>query len=155
MIPQRILVATDGSPAAKAAESLAADIAGLMSASRPVEVVVVTAVHDAGNLSPETPGFIPKSAEFSEATVISQQGADHVREMLAQVPSGSQVRVEAKVLEAMTPGGAIIAEAHAAGTCSLIIMGNRGHGGLAEALLGSVSQDVVHRAHCPVMIARA
>jgi nucleotide-binding universal stress UspA family protein len=155
MIPQRIVVATDGSAAARAAESLAADMAGLMSSTRPVEVVVVTAVHDPGHLASGASGVIPQSAEVGDAIAVSNRGADHVRELLAGVPSGQEVKVEAKVLEALTPGGAIIAEAHAAGTCSLIVLGNRGHGGLAEAVLGSVSQDVVHRAHCPVMIARA
>jgi nucleotide-binding universal stress UspA family protein len=58
-------------------------------------------------------------------------------------------------IQSMTPGGGIIAEAHVTGTCSTIILGNRGHGGLTEVLLGSGSQHVVHEAHCSVMIARA
>ena len=36
----------------------------------------------------------------------------------------------------------------------LIAIGNRGHGGITEALLGSVSQHVVHHARCPVVIVR-
>jgi nucleotide-binding universal stress UspA family protein len=34
------------------------------------------------------------------------------------------------------------------------VVGNRGHGGLAEALLGSVGQYCVRHAPCPVVIMR-
>jgi nucleotide-binding universal stress UspA family protein len=36
----------------------------------------------------------------------------------------------------------------------LLVVGCRGHGGLAEALLGSVGQFCVHHAPCPVVIMR-
>jgi len=36
----------------------------------------------------------------------------------------------------------------------LLIVGSRGHGGLASALLGSVSAELVDRAPCPVLVAR-
>ena len=37
---------------------------------------------------------------------------------------------------------------------SLLVVGFRGHSGLTEALLGSVSQHVAHHAPCPVVIIR-
>ena len=37
---------------------------------------------------------------------------------------------------------------------SLLVLGHRGHGGFAEALLGSVSQHCIHHAHCPVLVVR-
>ena len=36
----------------------------------------------------------------------------------------------------------------------LLVVGSRGHGGLAEAMLGSVGQHCVHHAACPVVIIR-
>jgi nucleotide-binding universal stress UspA family protein len=36
----------------------------------------------------------------------------------------------------------------------LIVMGNRGLGGVRRALMGSVSESVVRHAHCPVLIVR-
>jgi nucleotide-binding universal stress UspA family protein len=153
MIPRRIVVATDGSPAARQAEVFGADQAALMAQSGPVEVVVLTATHDVGHLS-ELGGTIPPSREAHDAEQFSEAGRQHIVGLLEGRDPGANIRVQAKVVPALTLSGAVIAEAHATGTCSLIVLGNRGHGGVSEALLGSVSLDVVHRAHCPVVIVR-
>lgn len=42
----------------------------------------------------------------------------------------------------------------AAKGADLLVVGSRGHGGFAEALLGSVGQHCVHHAECPVVVIR-
>src|SRR5258708_1573748 len=42
----------------------------------------------------------------------------------------------------------------AADEADLLVVGSRGHGGFAGALLGSVSQHCIHHAPCPVVIIR-
>jgi nucleotide-binding universal stress UspA family protein len=37
---------------------------------------------------------------------------------------------------------------------ALVIVGSRGHGALVGSLLGSVGQQLLHHADCPVMIVR-
>ena len=43
----------------------------------------------------------------------------------------------------------------AAESADLLVVGSRGRGGFASALLGSVSQDCAHHATCPLVIIRA
>jgi nucleotide-binding universal stress UspA family protein len=42
----------------------------------------------------------------------------------------------------------------AAAGADLLVVGSRGHGAFADALLGSVGQHCVHHAPCPVLIMR-
>src|SRR3712207_3390498 len=48
----------------------------------------------------------------------------------------------------------IVAQAEELGA-GLIVMGSRGFGAIRRALTGSVSESVVHHAHCPVMVVRS
>jgi nucleotide-binding universal stress UspA family protein len=63
---------------------------------------------------------------------------------------GSDVVVRPRGTEG-NPAQALI---EAATGASLLVVGSRGHGGFTEALLGSVSQHLVHHAPCPVVIIR-
>jgi nucleotide-binding universal stress UspA family protein len=59
------------------------------------------------------------------------------------------------------PVRARVAQGHAAHVlldasagADLLVVGSRGHGGFADALLGSVSQHCVQHASCPVVVVR-
>lgn len=55
------------------------------------------------------------------------------------------------VLVEGSPAGELLREARDA---DLLVLGSRGRGGFATLLLGSTSHQVVHHAHCPVVILR-
>ncbi len=66
-----------------------------------------------------------------------------------QLPAAPRVRIEGgrKAEHAIVQ---VAKEEHA----MLVVVGCRGRGGLARAILGSTSDYVVHHAHCPVIVAR-
>jgi nucleotide-binding universal stress UspA family protein len=61
------------------------------------------------------------------------------------------IEIERRVVE----GGAAEVLVEAAAEGDLLVVGSRGHGGFAGLLLGSVSQQCAHHAHCPVVIVQA
>ena|SRR5438067_301236 len=61
------------------------------------------------------------------------------------------VEIERRVVEGGAPEVLVAAAAEA----DLLVVGSRGHGGFAGLLLGSVSQQCAHHAHCPVVIVHA
>jgi nucleotide-binding universal stress UspA family protein len=71
-----------------------------------------------------------------------------VRETL---PSPGDVKIEQRVVEG-TAGAVLVDESRNA---DLLVVGSRGHGGFAQLLLGSVSQQCAHHAACPVVIIRS
>lgn len=58
------------------------------------------------------------------------------------------VEIERRVVQ----GPAAEVLVNAVTPADLLVVGSRGHGGFAELLLGSVSQQCVHHASCPVVV---
>jgi nucleotide-binding universal stress UspA family protein len=60
----------------------------------------------------------------------------------------------ARIRTRVAHGQAARALLDAAEGAALLVLGSRGHGGFAGALLGSVGQHCIQHAHCPVVVIR-
>jgi nucleotide-binding universal stress UspA family protein len=141
---RRVVVGVDGSPASKVALAWAVRQAEETHAS--VEAVIAWHYPVTVAGAPFAPiGPLEGGSGYgdSAAKVLS----DAVRETVDQ---HGPVTVTSTVRE----GNAARVLLDASEGADLLVVGNRGHGGFAEALLGSVSEACVHHARCPVVIVR-
>jgi nucleotide-binding universal stress UspA family protein len=72
------------------------------------------------------------------------------RSLAGAIADHPDVEVETRLMSGQ-PARALLSAAESA---DLVVVGSRGRGGFAGLLLGSVSQGVLHHAHCPVAIIR-
>lgn len=137
-----IVVGVDGSDGGAAALQFAADEAALR--RTPLRVVsaweIPTAVYTAGTAPPVDPATL--DAFRLRAEQLAEEAAATVKKR--------QPSVEVETLSgAGQPADVLLAEGAGA---ELIVVGRRGLGGFKSLLLGSVSQQVVHHASCPVVV---
>jgi nucleotide-binding universal stress UspA family protein len=99
--------------------------------------------------APGIEGSIPiLGAELGEHRSAAEAALDAtIREA---IPDPGDVRIERRVLEGAA-ASVLVEESRAA---DLLVVGSRGHGGFAQLLLGSVSQQCAQHAECPVVIVR-
>jgi nucleotide-binding universal stress UspA family protein len=71
------------------------------------------------------------------------------------LPTDPGVRVGHEVIVANRPDASHILGILERLGCDLIVMGTHGHSWLRHRLFGSVTEEVVRRAHCPVMVVKA
>jgi nucleotide-binding universal stress UspA family protein len=69
--------------------------------------------------------------------------------------SDDAVLVEHEVILADRPDAEHILRIFQERGCDLIVMGTHGRTGLRHLLFGSVTEDEVRKAHCPVMVVKA
>ncbi|MCL5735728.1 MAG: universal stress protein [Actinobacteria bacterium] len=147
MVPKRLLVATDGSPSARAAESIAAGMADLLGEC---ELVVLTVVRERERPARAGGSHLAGGKELEQAQALADEAADRIRGLMRS----TQAHVCTSVVHASSTAGAIVEASRQGEESSLIILGNRGHGPIASLALGSVSNEVVHESQCPVLIAK-
>ena len=139
----RIIVGVDGSQSSKAALAWAVGQAELTGAI--VDAVIAWHYPIAFGGAPFAPIGSLMDADFAGTAERVVNAA-----ISETVDLSSPVKVSAAVREG-NAAQVLLAEADDA---DLLVVGSRGHGGFAEALLGSVSQHCVHHAACPVVIIR-
>jgi nucleotide-binding universal stress UspA family protein len=136
--PKPVVVGVDRSADSEAALLFAFDAAQ----ARGVPLEVVYAVVDSA-LHPDTvPALDWSSIEAEERARLDEWLAGWSRKY-RQVPTRTIVTRD-------NPGRALVERSARA---QLVVVGSRGRGGLAGPLLGSVSQALLHHAHCPVVVA--
>jgi nucleotide-binding universal stress UspA family protein len=90
-------------------------------------------------------------AALADDTDYAELAAKTVTEAVSMVADpASWVRVRPMVGEG-NPAQVLL---DASAGADLLVVGSRGHGGFASALLGSVSLHCTHHAHCPVVVIR-
>jgi nucleotide-binding universal stress UspA family protein len=143
----RILLAIDGSGPSRDAVTLVA--MGRWPAGTQVRIVIVDEAEKQIELAPwlGEPVAPDRGPSWSRRQAIARL-ADGASELIREMG----LPVEAATRHGWAADG-ILREA-AAWHADLIVLGSRGHGLLATALLGSVSAAVVDRAQCPVLVAR-
>ncbi len=97
--------------------------------------------------------YMPPYVELSKVGLDEQYRADSQQNALSgarRVLDGLNVPYQCRK-EIGDPAEEIIRAARAE-ACDLIVLGSRGLNTLQSVLLGSVSDHVTHRAHCPVLI---
>lgn len=137
-----IVVGVDGSKHGGAALGFAAEEAAL----RAARLLIICAWEFPMTIAPA--GVYPAEAFES----LRDDAETIVRAAVARVAELQPlVACEGKAVEGQ-PAAILLKEAQDA---DMIVVGSRGHGGFASLLLGSVSQQVVHHAPCPVVVVRS
>lgn len=141
MLPKLILVPTDFSANADQALDYACALAGKLGAT-------VRLVHALA--SPPTGLQVALSEEILENMV-----AEH-REAVDKLASARRdlASIGDSIVEVGDPRDTIVGTAESLGV-DLIVMGTQGRRGLSRVVMGSVAEDVIRHAPCPVLTVRA
>jgi nucleotide-binding universal stress UspA family protein len=144
----KVLLATDGTPAAERATAAVADRAW----PEGTEIEVLTVIHTRFPLLPD-PQLRLAAAHEQLIEQAREQAPAIVQHAARRIEAASKtVRVTTRVVEG-EPKVTILQEAKEWGA-DLIVVGSHGHGALAGLLLGSVAQAVALHAPCSVQIVR-
>lgn len=141
---KKILVPVDGSKGAKKALAYAGYLAELCHGSVGILHVVNLSAEMAAVGSISTGGYIPDRVLED----VQESGRLIIAKALKQLPS----TVAAEGFMEIGSPSEIVVEFCVEKGYDLIVIGSRGLGAIKGLVLGSVSNYVVHRAPCPVMV---
>jgi nucleotide-binding universal stress UspA family protein len=129
----RIVVAYDGSPDAQAA------LAWAVRTALPTEQAVVAVIATA------TDDLVP------ERSLLAGDHLDEAKESAERL-LGESLLAETAV--ELRPGPVVTVLLQAAEDAAMLVVGSKGHGQVAGAVIGSVSQHLARHAPCPVVVVR-
>jgi nucleotide-binding universal stress UspA family protein len=135
-----IVVGVDGSPGSALALEWA-----MHHAARRQAALTVLSVYQAVE-SPWTGNATAMFANASDIEQIRHSSEEMVAKAASTMPDPPKVTV--KVVTGF-PAAELISESEDA---ELVVVGSRGAGGFARLLVGSVSNQVVHHAKCPIAV---
>jgi nucleotide-binding universal stress UspA family protein len=139
---KKILVPTDFSAHADEAFRVAYALAGPLGA----EVVLFHVARP--------PAVVSEGGRF--VVYPGQAGAVNLWDRFDAIrPPDGRVRVWHQVIMADRPNAGHVLELIDKLGCDLIVMGTHGRSWLKQRLFGSVTEDVVRHAHCPVLVVKA
>jgi universal stress protein A len=141
-----ILVPIDFNPASDAALGYAADIAEKF-AARLTLLHVVTDPNATGFLTPEM--YVPASVDAQETFL--RTGRERLERLSATLKGRLPVTIDVRI-------GEVAQEIHTlvrTQKVDLLVMGTHGRRGLAHLLIGSVAEQMLRTAPCPVLTMRA
>jgi nucleotide-binding universal stress UspA family protein len=137
-----IIVGVDGSHGAHGALEWAMQEA----AARHVPLTVIAVHQVAASGWIVAPSFLPADELTMEHA--RQVAEEAVAKAAAQLGGSRPVPVTIRVVTGL-PAQELI---EASRDADLLVVGSRGGGGFARLMLGSVSDQVMHHAHCPVVV---
>jgi nucleotide-binding universal stress UspA family protein len=138
---QKILVPTDFSAHADEAFRVAHNLAKAMGAK-------VILCHVA-----RPPAVVSENGRFLVDPVKGDE--NNLWDRFQSIRPNDSVRVEHQVIVAERPGARHILEVLEKLGCDLIVMGTHGRTWLKHFLFGSIAEEVVRLARCPVMVVKA
>lgn len=95
--------------------------------------------------------YTPPGAVFDDREQLQKQASALLEnEIQAALGDSPAPRIETVTAEG-SPAECLI---NASNGADLVVVGSRGRGGFSGLLLGSVSQQVTHHAHCPIVIVK-
>lgn len=147
----KILIATDGTRFGQAA----IEMLGKFNLGDGDEVKIISVVDLAVPLAIDIyGGYLPDTTDLEKgARENASKIVDDASNMVRQFYPGANVDVTTDVLFG-SPDGRIVETAEEMGA-DLIVIGSHGYKQWERLLLGSVSDSVVHHAHCSVMVVRS
>ena len=109
--------------------------------------VTVLTVHTVP-MSPWTGNPYTLPADADDVQKAEQAAEELTLKVTSQLGSAKPSSVTVRAISGF-PAQALI---EASRTADLLVVGSRGAGGFAQLMIGSVSSQVVHHAHCPVVV---